>query len=281
MRTAVRILGTRLWWRHTCYISGDTSHEAFIRRFNDYASPRSGCGLDRRSLRAWDKGLQSVSQGIVHRVESRVPGTKFVYAIVALLTPKRLSASRARGALADNVTITPDGTFAWRFPPVHAAGNVDAPPKTYLWSASEQLASRRDFLGILAILVLLREAMARSDFGSFKIHAEQLYLALPDVIRLLWVKPDTDLLLQCIEHAIGRFRFAMFCPLVDWSLFREKILTSSNERRENFSSSDADTYASEAGASMMIRERPVPLLPDVDPLEPYVIRTSRTNDPSG
>lgn len=190
VRTPARILATRLWWRHALHVTKDPSHEAFLQRFSSYTLLASGYGLEPRSLMAWERGRCCVSEGTVRRVENRVPGTKHVFLLGCLLEPKRhLSAPEARRLISDYTCVNSSGAILWRFPD-DVKRNVcgDLP---LAWNDSELLAQRGDVFGLLAILALLREAMAAwSSHDDAQRHVKNLYRALPSVLRLPWVMPD-------------------------------------------------------------------------------------------
>lgn len=267
MRTALRILATRLWWRHAFQMSGAATHAEFVRKFDCYASPKTGYGMDPRLLRAWETGKRYVSRGIVHRVESRVPRTCYVFALAALLDSRRLSAPAA-GRLMENYFLTrPDGSRIWRLP-CDKPGEVDEGPVSVAWNDSVTLATRGDFLGLLAILVLLRQSMAHTQLKRVRKHAKCLYTALPTVSKIEWVLPDIDLLLQCIEQMHGIYWLPAHF-VIDWNVFRAQILNPKPWAGK-------PPWILDAGADLFGGDwhrspaRPVPLLETVEPLWPYI-----------
>lgn len=206
MRTRLRLLGTTLWLRYARLTSGDAKVSEFVKRFDGYVLAESDYGMNPCAMRAWADGVCSVSEGMVDRVESRVPGTKYVCAISALLTPSRLSGPASRRLLAAYIVEATEGVRTWHFPDSgrsHASTDDCEPCR---WDDSERLGSRGDFLGFLAILVLMREAMARNAVGDFQKHATNMYQALPAIIRLPWVLPDSDRLVWCIEQFLEEHR---------------------------------------------------------------------------
>lgn len=269
MRTAERILGTRLWYRHAFYVSGAVNRSAFIRKFECFASPKTGYGLDLRLLCDWEAGKRSVSEGIVHRVDSQVPGTKDVFAIATLLKPKRLSAPAAGRAVQNLYVTQPDGRRFWILPYAGAPKTAGDEATSYTWDDSASLASRGDFPGFLAILTLLRESVACSDFHRVARYARDLYVTLPSVSRLKWVRPDIDLMLQCIEGMMIGIRWFPAHVAIDWDAFRSEM---SNPK----SWPDAPPWIIHITgdytqrSSHQLLPRPVPLLDDVEPLQPYV-----------
>lgn len=269
MRTALRILATRLWWRHAFQMSGATTHAEFVRKFDCYASPKTGYGMDPRLLRAWEAGKRYVSRGIVHRVESRVPRTRYVFALVALLDSRRISAPAA-GRLMENYFFTgPDGSRIWRLPSGKQDAVANKGPDSIAWDDSATLATRGDFLGLLAILVLLRQSMAHAELKCVRKHAKCLYAALPTVSRIEWVLPDIDLLLQCIEQMHGIYWLPAHFE-IDWKIFRAQILNPKPwvGRPPWILDADAGLFG---GDWHRCPARPVPLLETVEPLWPYIL----------
>ncbi len=274
MRTAERILGTRLWYRHALYVSGTATRDEFTRKFEFFASPETGYGLDPRLLRAWEVGRRYVSEGVVHRVDSQVPGTKSVFSVATLLKPRRLSAPAAVRAARDLYGAPSDGSRLWRLPHAVAFECADGEATAYAWTDSSSLASRGDFLGFLAILTLLRESIACADIHRVKQHAQDLYATLPAVSRLGWVRPDVDLLLQCIEDMMVGIRWVAACFPIDWDAFREQV---SNPKPWQgvppWVVGGTGDFAE--GSAHRILQRPVPLLKDVEPLWRYVRRPAQ------
>jgi len=270
MRTALRILATRLWWRHAFQLSGAATHAEFVRRFDCYASPKTGCGMDPRLLRAWETGKRYVSRGIVHRVESRVPRTSYVFALAALLESRRLSAPAACRAMEAYFCTRPDGSRVWQLP-YDKLGNVaNEGPVSIAWDDSGTLATRSDFLGLLAILVLLRQSMAHTQLSQVRNHAKYLYAALPSVARIEWVLPDIDLLLQCIEQMMHGIYWLPAHFEIDWKIFRAQVLDPKPWKESPPWILDADDDLL-GGDWHRCPTRPVPLLETVEPLWPYII----------
>lgn len=218
MRNLPYILGTRLWWRHALAVSGDACLTDFIERFSAYASPVTGIGLDPRLVRAWASGRRSVSRGMIQRVESEVPGTSHVFTIVPLLHPRRMSALAVRRLMAEHAVTAHDGRLFWRFPRERSS-DVPLP----LWDDSEALVDRGDFFGLLGLLALIREALARFDPHTLNICTHRLYRILPVVLRCPWVRPDVDLLLTCIETMLAEVRSFPVRVAVNWDTFRTAI----------------------------------------------------------
>lgn len=280
MRTAARVLATRLWIRHALLCSCTDTHRQFVDLFDRYASPSTGIGLDPRLLHDWEAGQRYVSAGMVHRVESCVPGTKYVYATSKLLGLKKLSAPGARRAIPEFVTTSATGQRVWCF---GVLGNRSArgdEPESYAWKDSLALAERADFAGLIAILVLLREAMATPFYDrTLDRHATALCTMLPALLRLPWVRPDADLLMQCIEDLCRRFPFASVKLDIDWEGFRGDV--GAPEPRHGsppwilgvqdpiFGRNSQDTH----------QERPVPLIEGTRPLAPYVRSTVTSRAP--
>lgn len=270
MRTALRVLTTRLWWRHAFQLSGAATHVEFIRMFDCYASPTTGCGLDPRLLRAWETGKRYVSRGIVHRVESRVPGTRYVFALAALLDSRRISAPAA-GRLMENYFLArPDGSRIWRLPYDKLGEVADEGPVSIAWNDSVRLATRGDFLGLLAILVLLCQSMAHSQVERVRKHAKCLYSALPSVSKIDWVLPDIDLLLQCIEQMMHGIYWLPAHFGINWKVFRAQVLNPKPWKGKPpwILGADVDLFGRDWHRCLA---RPVPLLKTVEPLWSYIV----------
>jgi hypothetical protein len=106
-----------------------------------------------------------------------------------------------------------------------------------------------------------------------------LYCAVPAVARLGWVRPDVDLLLQCIEQVMAGIRLFPIRVAVKWEMLRERILAPTYEPNPRFWVRDLVTGEwVNKPADLIERDpenwqaRPVPFLSGVEPLEPYVIR---------
>jgi hypothetical protein len=171
-----------------------------------------------------------------------------------------------------------DGTLSWRFPNDGRLDGIDRLPALRGWDDSERLVERGDFFGMLAILALLREAAAQSRYDDIRRHTKNLYRSLPAVMRLSWVRPDVDLLLQCIEQ-VKTIRFYPFRIALNWEAFRAQILAPMYEPNPRFWERDPVTQEFVNKPADLMEsdpenwhERPVPLLPGVEPLEPYIIR---------
>lgn len=280
MRTAARVLATRLWIRHALLCSCAGTHEQFISLFDRYASPRTGYGLDPRLLRDWKAGRRYVSAGMVHRVESCVPGTKYVYATSKLLGLKKLSAPGARRAIPEFVTTSATGQRVWCF---GVLGNRSArgdEPESYAWKDSSALAERTDFAGFVAILTLLRETMA-VVLGDDKPedHATALYTILPAVLRLPWVQPDADLLLQCIEDVCHRFPFVSVSLDIDWEGFRRNVDHPEPWHGRSPWILVAQDRILGSNGERARQARPVPLIEGTRPLVPYTHTTVASRVP--
>jgi hypothetical protein len=276
MRTAERILATRLWCRYALRVSGAASRDEFINKFESFASPKTGYGLDPRLLSAWEDGRRCVSEGMVHRVNSQVAGTRSVFAIAALLDRKRVSAPAARRAVQDLYTTLPDGSRLWALPRAGLSEVTDDGVQESDWADAAALASRGDFPGFLAIMTLLRESAATTDCGRIEQRARALYTALPAVAKLGWVRPDVDLLLQCIEDMMVGIRWISAATLIDWDAFRAQISIPRPWQGDPpwiVRTSGGLT----GGSSPRLLRRPVPLLDDVVPLWRYV-RPPKAND---
>lgn len=199
MRSARHTLATKLWLRHALFLTGDVTSASFISRFHDFQLEESGCGIDPRSMRAWQRGRYGVSPGLLQRVESKVPGTKYVYSLASLLDPRVLSASAARNLVLDLFTQGgPEWEPKWRFGPANQ-GQAE-----YAWDASELLSRRADFQGFIAVLVLVRESMAACSPESYNRHLLSLTAALQHVTKLSWVKADSSSLRQSVTHLLTR-----------------------------------------------------------------------------
>jgi hypothetical protein len=269
MRTAARILGTRLWYRHALYVSGAVRRAEFTRKFERFASPETGYGLNPRLQCDWEAGKRSVSNVIVRRVEGLVGGTEDVLAIARLLKPKPMSAPAAGRTVENLYVAQPDGRRLWILPHIGAFETASGGATSYSWDDSASLASRGDFPGMLAILALLRESVARADFHRIARHAQDLYAILPSVARLGWVRPDVDLLLQCIEDMMVGIRWIPARITIDWDAFRAQM---SNPRLWRdvppWIVHSTDNFAQRSSHQLTLR--PVPLLADVEPLRRYV-----------
>lgn len=269
MQAAERILGSRLWYRHALLVSGAAGRDDFIDKLKCVASANTGYVLDPRGPDAWHAGRYSVSKGTVHLVESQVARTQYVFAIAALLTPKAMSAPAAGRAVRELYEVQSDGRRLWMLPPTKASSGSNGAMVPYSWEDSTSLALRGDFPGLLAILALLRESVARSEFQRIGQHARDLYVALPSVSNIGWVRPDVDLLLQCVDEMMVGVRWIFARLIIDWDAFRAQMSKPSTWQGQppwivGASSIPADRR------SLQFPSRPVPLLENVEPLWRWV-----------
>lgn len=256
MRTAWRILGTRLCIRYALWASQPADREAFLRLFDDFASPRTGYGLDPRLVHEWETGGIYISEGLVHRIDTQVAGTTLVYALATLLQQQCLSAPSVRKVVGPICEQT-GSDRSWKLPSVPGAARGATTP--YAWDDSASLVSRGDFHGFLAILALLRESVATRDSRTSQ-YARDLYAILPSVCRISWVRQDTDLLLQCIEGMMVGLRWVPALLItIDWYAFRDQMIDPSPWEDVPPWIVGCTGYAN----------RPVPLLEDIVPLQPY------------
>lgn len=264
MRTEFRILATRLWVRHARKASGDIREKNFIERFDAwYASSESGYGLKPTLLSEWKRGKRSVSETWVNRVELAIPGTKWVHSIGTLITPNRLSANAARGAVSQFFVTLPNHERRWVMP----FDGVSTPTE---WEDSAALAQRGDFAGFIAILALAREAFAERKFDRLCLHMTDLYTLLPSIARLEWVRPDVDLLLQCIEDMMAKDLRRLIARVeIDWQAFRSQVVAP---QRWDGQPPWIVTMSDKGGenTSGRLLRRPVPLIVGTKPLVEYV-----------
>lgn len=257
MRTAWRILVTRLCIRYALWASQAVDHEAFLRKFDKFASRETGYGLDPRLVRAWETGRLSISEGLVHRIDTQVAGTTIVYALATLLRRQYLSAPNVRRVV-EPICGQSGSDRWWKLPSV--PGEAHGTTTSYAWDDSASLVSRGDFHGFLAILALLRESVATRDSRAGQ-YVRDLYTILPSVCRIPWVSQDMDLLLQCIEDMrVGVRWLPAFLITIDWGAFRDET---------THPSSWEDVAPWIIGRTGYL-DRPVPLLEDIVPLQPYV-----------
>ncbi|MEY2170628.1 MULTISPECIES: hypothetical protein [unclassified Rhodanobacter] len=147
---------------------------------------------------------------------------------------------------------------------------LDGSAHTYSpWTVPAETAPRGDFVKFVVILVLVREAFACADFDLLDLHVRDLYTLLPCIAQLDWVRPDVDLLLQCIEDMMARSRWGPSRVEIDWKVFRSQvenpqpwdghppwIVSTRGERAES--------------RSNQLLRRPVPLFEGIEPLAEYV-----------
>jgi len=220
---------------------------------------------------SWKSGRRSVSIGVAHRIESQIANTEYVLAVSKLLSPGHLTAPDARKAVRSFYVEQPDGTRCWALPPPGGPLAPHGEVARYAWDDSTALALRGDFPGLLAIMVLLREAVAGREFLRSRQFAEDLFTALPYVCREQWVRPDVDLLLQCIEEMMygHGIRWLLAQIRVDWGAFRAQILTPTP-----WCGAPAWVRTGCAAEYMQIPTRPVPILEGIEPLQPWVHRSA-------
>ena len=269
MRTAVRILATRLWYRHVLlHVTPEPSVKALISLFADFSTVHSGAGLDRRLVLRWATGETYVGGGHIRRVESRLPGTEIVYSIATLLRPGALSRGRAIAAVAALTEPVASGCRGWALPALGAIASEAGDLSRFAWGDSAGLASRRDFLAFLAVLALLRQAASARSFDDVRRHATNLIEMLPEVASLGWVRPDVDLLLQCLGDLMSGPRWVSVPRSIDWGAFRRRIDPYRFGNPQSLPLINPKFLLEESGA--FGSGRPLPLLPDVTPLWTYV-----------
>lgn len=286
MRTAWRILGTRLCIWYALWASQAATFTEFIGKFEGTESPRGGWGLDRRLLDEWKAGGRYISDDWVRLVDGEVAGAGVVHTIASLLQRNHLSAPDVQRTVKPICERTV-GSRLWKLPCLNAPGAMGDEMTSYAWTDSASLVLRGDFLGFLAILALLRESIAIRNFGCSSGYARDLYAILPSVCRIGWVRQDVDLLLQCIEDMMVGIRWYGALTVIDWDAFRGEI---SNPRPWVGDPPWIVGHVADCARERPLTKRPVPLLEDVVPLEPYVRRSGperqrdsadRANDTSG
>ncbi|WP_146217376.1 hypothetical protein [Dyella sp. AtDHG13] len=270
MSSAARILGTRLWLRLVLAMLGITKASKLVDELDKpYSQLNFAYGIDRRGPESWEKGKAAVWTRTAHRVESRVPNTEYVLGIYRLLSPGALSAPAALRAVQGLYRQQIDGEKSWALPPPGFFRPPSVEVVFYAWEDSASLARRGDLLGFLAILALLRTAVARSEFQRSAELAIHMYTALPSVCRLAWVRPDIDLLLQCIEDmmGVGGIRWFFTRILIDWEAFRAEVLMPTA-----WQGTPPWILSRDVAEGRPASPRPVPLLEDVVPLHHWVRR---------
>lgn len=153
--------------------------------------------------------------------------------------------------MAEHTTVTSDGRLCW-MPPDMSPSSTSLSP----WDDSKTLADRGDFFGLLGLLALMREASAQFDLHALNICAHRLYRTLPVVLRCPWIKPDVDLLLECIDTMLAKVRSFPFRVAVDWETFRWAI--------DNPHATIPDALI-RIGPHVRRQPRPFPLLDEVTP----------------
>lgn len=264
MRTDVRILGTRCSLRYAMATLKETSRIVFAKRFTEFKARDAMPGLNGDAVRAWEAGDAPMSPGLAKRIDRRAQGTEFIYsATTNLLKEQRLSAPKAREAVRTLWEQTPLGR-QWNLPSTDTCDRSSATLLTYVWNDSAALASRGDIYGFLAILTLVRESTATNGRKCWD-YMRDLYIILPGVCRVSWVRQDTDLLLQCVEDMRNAFRWHCKFPpfFVDWNGFREEI--SSPRPWSDVPPWIVDFATKRATVNRQLR-RPVPLVEGVTPL---------------
>jgi hypothetical protein len=215
-----------------------------------------------------------MSEGLAHRIDSEIRGVRIVFSMTRLLQRQPLSAPAARRAAKDFDDAEQVAQLHRFSGSLRDAGNES----TFNWQAdSALLVLRGDLLGFLAILTRLRESAAISDFDHVGQYAQDLYTILPSVCRICWLRPDMDLLLQCIEDMMVGLRWVPARAIkIDWHTFREQIREPRPYRgRPPW----IEQGAYEFGRVQREQSRPVPLLEDVEPLWSYIRRPSLPEPP--
>jgi len=234
-----------------------------------FASPATGLGIDSRLMDAWGEGTRYVSDGMVHRVGSQIPGTALVFAVATLLRQRHVSGVAAQRAVQELFVTDAYGCRSWRLRPTHASCEKNGSVDEYAWIDSPALSARGDFLGFLAVLALLREAVAIRDNDRAAQHARDLYAMLPSVVAIVWVLPDVDLLLQCLEDMKQGLRWMCASVAIDWQLFQKQILEGDvGPHGAPWIVSNCSTLR--VAGAIKSPQRPVPLLQGVVPLQPHV-----------
>lgn len=270
MLTAARILGTRLWYRHLLSRLAITKSSKLLDALDASSSKwNSAYGIDERGPPSWECGEKSVSMGIARRVESQIVNTEYVLIVSVLLSPCALTAPAARRAVQRFYFQQLDDTRLWELPPPGLPPASCGEVVRYAWEDSASLALRGDFPGLLAILALLREAVAGRDFARSRQFAQDLYTALPSVCGQAWVKPDVDLILQCIEEMMsGRGIRWLPCHIrIDWDVFRAQM-----QKPATWCGTPPWILTGHAVEGGRATIRPVPLFEDIEPLHPWVRR---------
>lgn len=263
MRTAARILGTRCCLRYAMHGLKETSTSTFAARFEGFKARDDMPGLNRDAVRAWEAGKTAMSPGLAKRIDRRARGTELIFtATTVLLKEQRLSAPKARESVRSLWEQTTLGR-QWELPSTDACDSSSGGWLKYAWDDSAALASRGDIYGLLAILTLVRESAVTDDRKCWR-YMRDLYVILPAVCRVSWVRQDSDLLMQCIEDMRNAFPWYCRLPLfgVDWNAFREEI--SAPRPWSDVPPWIVDFTPERAAVNLQLR-RPVPLVEGVAP----------------
>lgn len=258
MSTAVRTLATQCCLHYAMNALKETSTSAFAGKFEQFKARDNMSGLNRDAVRAWEAGKAAMSLGLVQRIDRRAKGTELIFsATTTLLKEKRLSAPKARESVRALWEQTERGR-QWKLPSTDTYDSSNGVWLKYAWDDSAALASRGDIYGLLAILTLVREAAATVGRKCWD-YMQDLYVILPAVCRVSWVRQDADLLLQCLEDMRNAFRWHCQLPhfSIDWNAFREEI---SAPRPWSDVPPWIVDFATERAAVNLHFRRPVPLV---------------------
>lgn len=222
MRTQVEILTARLCWRFArSRHSGDTLEE-FLNRFARYQSSTSGYTIAPGLINGWESGTRGISKGWARRLNSVCFGTEHVYLLREFL---RLHRQRSKNALAlmkehELLAESDHGVLRWQFPKDGQKAENASPAASYR-DGTDEPRKHGGFYSMLAILALIRDLRRQKRaFFVAQRYIEDLYRLLPEVVRLAWVKPDADLLLQCIEDMLRSRKLVVGYLPVNWSVFQ-------------------------------------------------------------
>jgi hypothetical protein len=220
---AARKLRGRVWLSRALSLTGLTAHE-FGEKY--VYRGRSDSGL----VKLWLSGKVSPGRQSIASIDRHLPGSLAFYdlPLFELLEDRPLSRKRVEALLSPYRT-PPERPNPWCFPNDKELIEQGLYVGTLqLWDC-DTLYRRGDFWGFQAIVGLVRLAEATGQQDFHMVCAQNMFRALPSVLRRPWFFEHFDLLYACLEGIRWRHEYSGRIFDVDTELLRSQAADPSYE----------------------------------------------------
>lgn len=193
-RSATKLKGV-LWLSHLLWIN-DLSLAQFD---SDYAPKSDGGGSTSGIAYRWERGDRIPTARSVHRIETLLHNTAWVYdlPLFPFLDTTDLSAQRIRKLLARYM-----GYASW-----HEWENVGRPNNSYYHLLSlfeernsDELLCSCDISRFITTLALVRTADTENDVDAFLRHMGNAFRMYPLISKIPWIYPHRSMLIDCLQE---------------------------------------------------------------------------------
>ncbi|QNN45467.1 hypothetical protein H9L17_09515 [Thermomonas brevis] len=222
IRSKISSLRTCLWLDHALWLTGLEAGE-FGRRYVEDGRDRF---QDSKAVYKWLALKRNPSPGLVARIETKVPGTAWVfrlplYDLLLPAPPSDSTLSKLRQ------TYLADPSLGWHFPlsdrPFTAA--FLPPFKSQLPfapalqpQAVSALVDRGDAWGLIGLLLCMRSAQRANDVDAVSLISRDLFRALPGFLQAPWTHrcwPHLRFLMEALRDSLPMVTTAF---AVNWRL---------------------------------------------------------------